>query len=209
MAFGSQTRFPNRVGLDSVAQERWEKHAAIRSKEFNRDARVDLLSFLGEKARAEMPMKWQIKAKWATEIVVRIADDCTSGVAQKRLQECYVIDMDKHGTIDMFKSINKKNPVLVGLPPIPLEDRVKPKPVLHHRQTEKAVDRALREELAWQNKQKEREKALRARRKEIRKVLRAKKKERREKEAEERRQKKNLAEATAATAAARKEAERL
>ena len=209
MAFGSQTRFPNRVGLDTAAQERWEKHSAIRSKEFNRDARVDLLSFLGEKARAEMPMKWQVKAKWATEIVVRIADDCTTGAAQARLQECYVIDMDQAGTLGMFKPINPKKPNLVGLPPIPLEDRVKPKPVLHHRQTEKAVDRALREELEWRNKQEKREKDLRNRRKEIRKVLRAKKKEKRQQQEAARRQKKDLEAASEATAAARKEAERL
>ena len=90
--FGSRSQFSNREGMNIEQQKKWNLHATIRKTEFSRDSRVDRLAFLGEKARGEMPLKWIVTAKWATEIIVRIADDCTTGIAQKRIQEIYSID---------------------------------------------------------------------------------------------------------------------
>ena len=121
-------------------------------------------------------MKWIVVAKWATEIVVRIADDCVSGDAHERIQECYEIT-GENGTMAMFKPLNKRNPQLVGLPPIPLKDLVKPKPTLGPKEKEKAADRKLRDDLEFIQLQRKREKALRDRRKEIRVVIKRKRKE--------------------------------
>ena len=180
--FGSRSQFSNREGMNAEQQKKWDAHATIRKKEFSRDSRVDRLAFLGEKARGEMPLKWVVTAKWATEIIVRIADDCTTGAAQQRIQEKYSIDGTKNGTMEMFVPINQRNPKLVGLPEIPLEERVKARNVnLHPKHSEKTVDRKEREELEFIQEQKKREQALRNRRKEIRKVIKKKRIELQEK----------------------------
>jgi|TARA_B110000091_G_scaffold194516_1_gene220396 hypothetical protein len=142
------------------------------------------LSFFTKKARGSMPLKWIVVAKWATEIVVRIADDCVSGDAHERIQECYEIT-GENGTMAMFKPLNKRNPQLVGLPPIPLKDLVKPKPTLGPKEKEKAVDRKLRDDLEFIQLQRKREKALRNRRKEIRVVIKRKRKEMQKKKEED------------------------
>ena len=184
LAFGGSTQYLNRKGLSDEQQRKWDAQATMR-KNNSMDSRVDRLAYLGEKARNGMPLKWVVTAKWATEIIVRIADDCTTGDAQIRLQEKYTVDSAQAGTLGMFQPINKRSNGFIGLPEVPLAERVKPKPDLKQKQTEKSVDRKLRDEHQWILKQKKREKALQNRRKEIRKVLKAKRKALRQKEVED------------------------
>jgi hypothetical protein len=114
LGFGVRTTFENRKGLSDMQQKKWDQQATMRKTQNNIDQDRTTLAYLGEKARNEMPLKWVVTAKWATEIIVRIADDCTTGEAQMRLQEVYDVDMDNNENMEThFIPINKRNPVLV------------------------------------------------------------------------------------------------
>merc|ERR1711907_481284 len=166
VGFGSRSYYANRAPMSQEAMKKLESHSTLRKKYFNRDARVDRLAFLGEKSRSQMTMNRQVTARWATEFVVRIADECATGEARERIEEKCDWDDLKEIPIDRWvpKLIlsRKKGEHLVTLPRYPkghpmLTLKPPPVPELNHNATEKAEDRKLRAEVILKKKQKIRE----------------------------------------------------
>jgi Ca2+-binding EF-hand superfamily protein len=180
VGFGSRTYYANRAPMDEEAMKKWESHSTMRKKYFNRDARVDRLAFLGEKSRSKMTMSRQVTARWATEFIVRIADECTTGEAKVRILEKCDFDGTKEVPIDRWVAkyiLSRRNgDHLVGLPRYPeghpmLTLEPPPVPELSHNATEKAVDRKLRADVLLKKKQKIRELNRKKRQAQLRKEL--------------------------------------
>jgi hypothetical protein len=191
IGFGSAAYMDNRAPMSEQAMEKWNSHATMRKQFFNRDARVDRLAFLGEKSRAEMTMGRQVTARWATEIIVRIADECTTGEARERIEE--KCDYDDKQEIPLKKWVAKytlsrrKGEHLVGLPRYaknhPMATLIAPPvPNLRPKETEKAVDRKLRNDVIAKKKALLRERRRRRRQLELAEKLEEAKREKKAQE---------------------------
>merc|ERR1711871_611646 len=176
IGFGTASYMDNRAPMSEEAMKKWNSHATLRKKYFNRDARVDRLAFLGEKSRSEMTMGRQVTARWATEIIVRIADECTTGEAKQRIEEKCDFDDTKEirykKWLPKYTLSRKKGEHLVGLPQYPKGHpmaTLKPPtvPNLRPKETEKAVDRKLREDVINKKKALLRERRRRRRQQEL------------------------------------------
>ena len=180
LGFGATEYFDNRSPMDEEGIKKWESHASLRKQHFNRDARVDRLAFLGEKARSEMTMGRQVTARWATEIIVRIADECTTGEAQDRLSEKCDYDPSREVPIDRWVAkymlSRRKGEHLVGLPRYPKDHPMKtlvapPVPKLNHNAVETAAAVKLRNDVKSIKREKMRELKRKKRQKELRAEL--------------------------------------
>merc|ERR1711916_421526 len=105
----------------------------------------------GDKMISKMPLKQVKAARFALEIIEQIADDCTTGKARKRLDKVYKIEgtgFEKVWDAPRLEGISKKTTIGLGTK----RKKIKARPNLHPKETEKASDKKERERLLKQRK---------------------------------------------------------